>query len=145
MNFEQILWNKVFCRMFDLVVIEVMTPSGHLSNINEINNWGQSKSLYSSLESNMYLIRKMSKIYLIWLAPSNTTLLNHKQMDLLKKKCEYEFTIFNHNLFYPKQGFWDFEFLDPWHHLWAILTPSFLFRQVATETTSGRVWTLGTR
>ena len=36
MNFEQVLWNKVFCRMFDLVVIEVMTPSGHLSNINEI-------------------------------------------------------------------------------------------------------------
>ena len=38
MNFEQILWNKVFCRMFGLVVMEGMTPSGHLSNINEIEN-----------------------------------------------------------------------------------------------------------
>ena len=37
MNFEQILVNKIFCRMFDLVIIEVMTLSGHLSNINEIN------------------------------------------------------------------------------------------------------------
>ena len=39
MNFEQILWNKVFCRMFGLVVIEVMTLSGHLSNINEISTY----------------------------------------------------------------------------------------------------------
>ena len=38
MNFEQILLNKVFCRLFGLVVIEGMTPSGHLSNINEIMN-----------------------------------------------------------------------------------------------------------
>ena len=30
MNFEKILWNKLFCRMED------MTLSGHLSNINEI-------------------------------------------------------------------------------------------------------------
>ena len=37
MNFEQILLNKVFCRMFGLVGIEGMTPSGHLSNINEMN------------------------------------------------------------------------------------------------------------
>ena len=29
--------NKVFCRMFGLVMIEVMTLSGHLSNNNEIN------------------------------------------------------------------------------------------------------------
>ena len=36
MNFGQNLWNKVFCRMLGLVVIEVMTSSGHLSNINEI-------------------------------------------------------------------------------------------------------------
>ena len=36
MNFETILRNKVFCRMFGLVVIEIMTPSGHLSNINEM-------------------------------------------------------------------------------------------------------------
>jgi hypothetical protein len=27
---------KFFCRMFGLVMIEVMTPSGHLSNISEI-------------------------------------------------------------------------------------------------------------
>ena len=32
MNFE----NKALYRMFGLVVIEVMTPSGHLSNINEM-------------------------------------------------------------------------------------------------------------
>ena len=35
MNFEQILWNKVFCMMFGLVVMEGMTLSGHLSNIND--------------------------------------------------------------------------------------------------------------
>ena len=39
MNFELILSNKVFCRMFGLVVIEVMTPSGHLSNINEMGDF----------------------------------------------------------------------------------------------------------
>ena len=38
MNFGQILWNKVFCRMFGLVVIEVMTLSGHLSNIDEMTS-----------------------------------------------------------------------------------------------------------
>ena len=36
MNFEQIQWNKVFCRIYGLAVIEVMTLSGHLSNIDEI-------------------------------------------------------------------------------------------------------------
>ena len=36
MNFEQIQWNKVFCRMYGLAMIEVMTMSGHLSNIDEI-------------------------------------------------------------------------------------------------------------
>ena len=39
MNFEQILWNKVFFWMFGLVVIEGLTLSGHLSNINEINTY----------------------------------------------------------------------------------------------------------
>ena len=38
MNFEQILLNKDFCMMFGLVVIEGMTPSKHLSNINEIED-----------------------------------------------------------------------------------------------------------
>ena len=36
MNFEQIQRNKVFCRMCGLAVIEVMSLSGHLSNIDEI-------------------------------------------------------------------------------------------------------------
>ena len=35
MNFEQIQWNKVFCRMCGFAVIEVMTMSRHLSNIDE--------------------------------------------------------------------------------------------------------------
>ena len=38
MNFGLNLWNKVSSRMFGLVVIEGMTPSGHLSNINEKKN-----------------------------------------------------------------------------------------------------------
>ena len=38
MNFEQIQSNKVFCRVLGLVVIEVMTLSGHLSNIDEISS-----------------------------------------------------------------------------------------------------------
>ena len=36
MSFEQILRNKVFCMMYGLVMIEVMTPSGHSSNMNEM-------------------------------------------------------------------------------------------------------------
>ena len=36
MNFEQIQWNKVFCSMYGLAMIEVMTMSGHLSNSDEI-------------------------------------------------------------------------------------------------------------
>ena len=36
MNFEQIQWNKVFCRMYGLAVIEVMTMSGYLFNIDEM-------------------------------------------------------------------------------------------------------------
>ena len=39
-------------------------------------------------------------------------------------------------VFGPKQRFWYVEFLDPRHHLSTILAPSFLFRQVATDTTS---------
>ena len=35
MNFGQNLSNKVFCRMFGLVVMEGMTLSGHLSNIDD--------------------------------------------------------------------------------------------------------------
>ena len=37
MNFGQNLRNKVFYRMFGSVVMELMTLSGHLSNVNEIN------------------------------------------------------------------------------------------------------------
>ena len=37
MNFEQMQWNKVFYRMYVLAVIEVMSLSGHLSNINKIS------------------------------------------------------------------------------------------------------------
>ena len=36
MNFEQILLNKVFCRMFGLIVIEGMALSGQPWIINEI-------------------------------------------------------------------------------------------------------------
>ena len=38
MNFEQIQWNKVFCRMYGFAMIEVMTLSGHLLNIGEITS-----------------------------------------------------------------------------------------------------------
>ena len=34
--FKEIQWNKVFCRMYGLAVIEVMILSGHLTNIDEI-------------------------------------------------------------------------------------------------------------
>ena len=37
MNFEQMQWNKVFYRMYVMAVIEVMSLSGHLSNIDEID------------------------------------------------------------------------------------------------------------
>ena len=36
MNFEQIQGNKVFCRMYGLAVIEVISLSGHLSIIDEM-------------------------------------------------------------------------------------------------------------
>ena len=52
MNFEQILWNKVFCKMFGLVVIEVMTPSGHLSNIDEITVLQAKKSAFADWNFN---------------------------------------------------------------------------------------------
>ena len=52
------------------------------------------------------------------------------------KSYWYEFSIFKYQIFDPKQGFWNFEFLDPRHHLLAVLTPSSLFGQVATDTTS---------
>ena len=32
-TFEQIQWNKVFCRMYGLSMIEVISPSGQMSNI----------------------------------------------------------------------------------------------------------------
>ena len=35
-QFEKIQWNEIFCKMYRLVVIEVMSLSGHLSNIDEI-------------------------------------------------------------------------------------------------------------
>ena len=42
-NFEQIQWNKIFCRMYGLAVIEVMSLSRHLLNIDEmslyLNSW----------------------------------------------------------------------------------------------------------
>ena len=44
MNFEQILWNKVFCRMFGLVVMEGMTLSGHPLIINKIGRFLNSNS-----------------------------------------------------------------------------------------------------
>ena len=34
--FKQIQWNKIFFRMYGFAVIEVMSLSGHLSNIDEI-------------------------------------------------------------------------------------------------------------
>ena len=58
MNFELILWNKVFCRMFGLVVIEVMTPSGQLSNINEIN-----EMTYVGLKGNKWFTMDSLKTY----------------------------------------------------------------------------------
>ena len=51
MNFELILSNKVFCRMFGLVVIEVMTPSGHLSNINEMGDFFKFCGLLTSKQN----------------------------------------------------------------------------------------------
>ena len=41
-----ILWNKVFCRMFVLVVMEGMTLSGHLLNIDEILWWNFSIAVW---------------------------------------------------------------------------------------------------
>ena len=35
-TFEQIEGNKIFCMMYGLAVIEVMSLSGHFSNIDEI-------------------------------------------------------------------------------------------------------------
>ena len=35
-NFDQIQWNEIFCTMYGLAVIEVMSLSGNLSNIDEI-------------------------------------------------------------------------------------------------------------
>ena len=35
-NFEQIQWNKIFCRIYGLAVIVAMSLSGHLLNIDEI-------------------------------------------------------------------------------------------------------------
>ena len=53
----------------------------------------------------------------MWWQPSDTTLPNHKQMDLLRKVINMNLLSFIHILFRPKQGFGYLEFLDPWHHL----------------------------
>jgi hypothetical protein len=64
-NFEQIQWNKVFCRMYGLAVIEVMTMSGHLSNIDEITSLSlhfQRLQDFAKKASNHYL---PSLIYIV--------------------------------------------------------------------------------
>jgi hypothetical protein len=50
--------------MFGLVVIEVMTPSGHLSNINEIiNNINNYVDFLCSISTNVKDIRKCQGIH----------------------------------------------------------------------------------
>ena len=55
-------------------------------------------------------------------------------MDLLKEVINMNLLFFD-NKFLILNKFFIFYFFYPRHHLWAILTPSFMFRQVATDTT----------
>ena len=45
-DFEQIQLNRLFCRMYGLAVIEVISLSGHLSNIDEMTkpSWNRVKA-----------------------------------------------------------------------------------------------------
>ena len=57
-------------------------------------------------------------------------------MDLLKKVIDINLLFFNNKFLILNKFFDVLDLFDPRHHLWAILTPSFMFRQVTTDTTS---------